>query len=108
MPEPEVHTAGVAVGRQPGQVEPARLERRAPAEEQKVVHEILELFHGRRLPHFAVGDAQARGELPEVAPPPREHARPHGVPRRQGPEDVVEDPIRQVSCPVFVAVAAPR
>ncbi|BAT13164.1 Os11g0209550, partial [Oryza sativa Japonica Group] len=63
----------------------------------------MELFHT-----VAFGDAQARGGLPEVAPAPCEQARPHGVRRRQEPEDVVEDPIRKASNPILVGAAASR
>ncbi|BAT13162.1 Os11g0209450, partial [Oryza sativa Japonica Group] len=103
MPEPEIHEAGVAaaaVGRQPGEAELAGVQRRAPAEEQQMVHEIAELLHGHQPHPVVVGDAQARGGLPEVAPPPRQHARPHGVRRRQEPDDVMQYFVRQVPYPI--------
>uniref|UniRef100_A0A0D9XQE0 Uncharacterized protein n=1 Tax=Leersia perrieri TaxID=77586 RepID=A0A0D9XQE0_9ORYZ len=108
MPEPEVDAAGGGGGGlgHPPEAEPAPVERRSPAEEEQVVQEILELLHGHRLLPVEVGDVHPRGILPEVAPPPRDHARPHGFRRRKPPDDLVKDPVRQVSNPIFAAAAA--
>lgn len=70
------------------QLDLKRVQVRALKEDEEVVHEQQELLHGP----WAVDadDAQARGEPPEVAPAPGEHACPHGLLRREEGEEVVE------------------
>jgi len=73
----------------------ARVEGRAlepgEAEAKQAVHEFTELLHG-----FAP-DEQALGDLPDVAPCPREDARPHGLLRRQERQDLRQDLVRKLA-----------
>lgn len=61
------------------------------AEQQQLVHEHL----------VVVGDAQATKGPPEVAPALGQHARPHGVLRRQEIQHVLEDGVRESADPVL-------
>ena len=87
-PDPEVHARSVAV---PGRTEPEleRVERGACAEEQEILHERPNLCQ------FNLQEAQARRRLPEVPPPPGQHACPHSLPRVQEAEDVLEEAVWQ-------------
>lgn len=91
---PEVH-AGNVLSADLIEGKLAGVERGAPAEEQEVVDEPLELLDGRRRPTGGADDAQAWGGPPEVAPPPGQHARPHGLLRREEGEDAVQHRVRE-------------
>jgi len=58
-----------------------------------MVHELPEIPDRYRT--LSANDAQACGGLPEVAPAPGEHARPHGLLHREEGEEVVDDPVRE-------------
>jgi hypothetical protein len=70
---------------------------RVPTQVQQMVHEFSKLLDRSVASVVAldVGDAQACGELPEVTPAPREHARTHGLLRREEGEEMVEDIVRE-------------
>uniref|UniRef100_A0A0A9HI54 Uncharacterized protein n=1 Tax=Arundo donax TaxID=35708 RepID=A0A0A9HI54_ARUDO len=78
MPEPEVHTGLVVLAGEVTKPELTCVNRRASAEEKETVHKLPERIHRHRPIPVKAPDAQAGGRLPEVAPPPGEHARPHG------------------------------
>jgi len=65
------------------------------AEEQQMDDELSELLHGLQFIPIAEPDAQTCGGLPEMSPAAGEHARPHGVLRRQEREEVMEGVVRE-------------
>ena len=73
------------------------------AELQQSVDKPLELHLAPSEPEevelFAIG-VDARNGAPEVAPPPRQHARLHGLARVQEGHDAVEDFVGEVADPV--------
>jgi hypothetical protein len=73
----------------------ARVEGRAlepgEADAKQAVHEFTELLHG------VTRDEQALGDLPDVAPCPREDARPHGLLSRQERQDLRQDLVRKLA-----------
>ncbi|BAT13092.1 Os11g0201933, partial [Oryza sativa Japonica Group] len=112
MPDPEIYPAGLVVVVVVVRPEPelAHVERLASAEEEEVVHELPNVPHTRLLFHSPPNpiltlapNPQACGRLPEVAPAASEHARLHGVPRRQERQHVVEDLVRERADAVFAA-----
>ena len=51
-------------------------------------------------------DVEARRGAPEVAPPPRQHARLHRLPRGEAGEDAAAELVRELPQPPFAAAAA--
>lgn len=62
--------------------------RRAVAEEEQVLDELVQPAH--RLEPLVRDDPQERRRPPEVAPPPGQRARLHGLTRRQQRDDALE------------------
>jgi len=63
----------------------------AAADAKQAIHEFADLLHG------GARDEQASGEPPDVAPGPREDARPHGLLRRQERQDLRLDLLRKLA-----------
>jgi hypothetical protein len=65
-----------------------------PTQDQQIVHEFPDILNRSR-EVLGLHDAQACGELPDVAPAACEHARTDGLLRRQEREEMVEDLVRK-------------
>lgn len=69
--------------------------RRHVAEEEEAVHEVAELARRAVTAGGARADIDAGSGLPEVAPPPREEAGRHHLPRLEEGHDVVQERVRE-------------